>query len=237
MPCDRHAEHFGRRHGVNVQALGEGLLQLRNVRHMGHDAQLDLAVVGADELGALRRDEGGADLAALLGAHRDVLQVGIGRGEAAGGGGGQRVGGVDALRFRIDEVRQRIGIGGAELRELAPVEHAAGELDALRGQILQRVRIGAPGAGRGLAAAGQAHAAEEDVAQLLGRADVEALARELIDLLLDPGGGGGEIVRQAAQELRIDQDAFHLHRGQHAAPAGAPASRRRRACPLPPGAA
>ena len=183
---------------------------------MGHDAELDLAVVGADELEALRCDEGGADLAALLRAHRNVLQVGLGRGEAAGGGRRQRIGGVDALRLRIDEVRQRVGIGGAELRELAPVEHAAGELDALGGQILQHVGVGAPCAGLGLPSAGQAHAAEEDVTQLLGRADIEALARELMDLYLDRGGGGGEFVRQAAQDFRIDQDAFHLHRGQDA---------------------
>ena len=213
---DRHAEHFGRRHRMDVLPLGESLFQLRNVRHMGHDAQLDLAVVGADELRAFRSDEGGADLAALLRAHRNVLQVGLGGGEPARGGRRQRVGRVDALRLRIDEVRQSVRIGGAELRELAPVEHAAGEFDALRCQVFERVRIGAPCSGLGLPAAGQAHAAEEDVAQLLGRADVEALPRELVDLHLDSGGSGGEFVRQAAQDLRIDQDAFHLHRRQDA---------------------
>ena len=34
---------------------------------------------------------------------------------------------------------------------------------------------------------GKAHAAEQDIAKLLGRADVEALAGELVDLFLDLG--------------------------------------------------
>ncbi len=45
-----HVEHLARRHGMNVEAIGEGLLQLRNVGHMGQHAQFDLAVVGADQL-------------------------------------------------------------------------------------------------------------------------------------------------------------------------------------------
>ena len=55
----------------------------------------------------------------------------------------------------------------------------------------------------------------EDVAQLFGRADVEALAGEFVDMGLDPRTGGGEIVGEAAQQLGVDEDAFHLHRGQH----------------------
>ena len=52
---DRHAEHFRGGHGVNVESVGEGLLQLRNVGDMGEQAQLDLAVVGRDQLVARRR--------------------------------------------------------------------------------------------------------------------------------------------------------------------------------------
>ena len=58
---------------------------------MGQHAQLDLAVVGGDELVPAFGDEGRADLAALLGADRNVLQVGIGRGEAARRGGREGV--------------------------------------------------------------------------------------------------------------------------------------------------
>ncbi len=74
---DRHAEHFRRGHGVDVEPVGEGLDELRDVGDVREHAQLDLAVVGGDELAALLGDEGAADGAALLGAHRDVLQVGL----------------------------------------------------------------------------------------------------------------------------------------------------------------
>ena len=64
---------------MNIKPVGKGLLELRNIGHMGQHAKFDLAVVGADKLGARRCDEGGADAAAFLGAHRNVLQIGIGR--------------------------------------------------------------------------------------------------------------------------------------------------------------
>ena len=64
---------------MNIKPVGKGFLELRNIRHMGQHAKLDLAVVGAEKLGAEGRNEGGADAAALFGAHRNVLQIGIGR--------------------------------------------------------------------------------------------------------------------------------------------------------------
>ena len=234
---DRHAEHFARRHGMNVDAVGEGLLQLRDIGHMGQHAQFDLAVVGADQLRSGRRHEGGADLAALLGAHRDVLQIGFGRGETARGGCRHRVAGVDAAGLRVDVARQRVGIGRAQLGQLPPVEHAPRQFHALAGEILQRVGVGRPGAGGRLASAGQAHAAIEHVAQLLGRADVEALARQIVDLRLDRRRRRGELVREPLQHVGVDDDAGPSPCAPAPAPAAAPASRRRCACPWPPAAA
>ena len=63
---------------------------------VGEQAQLDLRVVGDQEGPAGCGDEGGADLAAELGADGDVLEVGVGGGEAAGGGAGWIEGGVEA---------------------------------------------------------------------------------------------------------------------------------------------
>src|SRR3712207_6884487 len=57
------------------RSVRKGLLELRDVRDMGEEAQLDLAVIRRDDLVAFRRHEGGADLAPLLGADRDVLEV------------------------------------------------------------------------------------------------------------------------------------------------------------------
>ena len=80
---------------VDVVAVGEGLLQLRHVGHVRGEPQLDLAVVGAHQHMAGLGDEGVADLAADLGADRDVLQVGVGRGEPPGLRARQAVAGVD----------------------------------------------------------------------------------------------------------------------------------------------
>ena len=82
-------------------------------------------------------DEGAADLAAFLGADRDVLQVRLGRRQPAGGGRGERVAGVHALGVRIDVVRQRVGVGRAQLRHLPPVEDLLRQLVALLGEVFQ----------------------------------------------------------------------------------------------------
>ena len=119
-----------------------------------------------------------ADLAAFLGAHRDVLQIRLGRRQPPGRGGGERVGGVHAVRRRVDVSRQRLGIGRAQLRHLPPVEDLARQRVALLGQLLQRARAGRPLPGLGLGAAGQRHLAEQYVAELLGRAGIERLAGE-----------------------------------------------------------
>ena len=88
---DRHVEHLRRRNGVDVCAVGEGLLELRDLGDMRKHAQFDLAIVGRDQLVALFGDEGGPDLAAFGRAHRDVLQVGIGRRQASCRGRRERI--------------------------------------------------------------------------------------------------------------------------------------------------
>ena len=112
---------------MDVETFGEGLLQLRNVCNMGEHAQLDLRIVGRDQLHAVVGDEGGADFATFLGADRDVLQIRIGRGEASRRRRGQRVARVDAARAGVDVFRQRVGVGRPELRHLPPFEHRIDE--------------------------------------------------------------------------------------------------------------
>src|SRR5205809_724305 len=82
-----------------------------------------------------------------------------------------------------------VGVGGFELRHLPPFEDALGQLVALLGELLEHVGARRPGAGRGLGAAGQLHLAEQDVAELFWAAEIEALARELRDLVLEPRHG------------------------------------------------
>ena len=140
---DRHAEHLGGGHRVDVEAVAERLLQRLDVGHVGEDAELDLGVVEAEQHVARLGDEGLADAAALLGADRDVLQVRVDRGEPAGGGAGDLVGGVDAAGLGVDRVLQRVGVGRLQLREHPPVEDARRQVVALGGELLQHVGAGA----------------------------------------------------------------------------------------------
>ena len=59
---DRHAEHFRRGHGVDVDAVLERLAQRRHFGHFGQQPQFDLRIVGRDELHARarRRRRGGS---------------------------------------------------------------------------------------------------------------------------------------------------------------------------------
>ena len=121
-----HVEHLARRHRVNVDAIVEGLAQARNVGDVGEQAQFDLRVVSREQDIARGGDEGFADLAAFFGADRDVLQVGIGGGEAAGLRACQRVRRVHAAGVLVDRLAQRLGVGRAQLGQHAPVEHHLG---------------------------------------------------------------------------------------------------------------
>ena len=177
MPSHRNTEHFRCGYRMDIGAVGKGLPKLRNIGHMGKHPEFDLAVVGRDQLVALLGDEGGPDLAALGRADRDVLQIGLGRRQAAGRGGGQRIGRVDPSGLGVDITRQRVGIGRFQLGELAPVDDLARQFVSLRREFLQDLGRGGPLAGLGLGAARKSHPAEQDVAELLGRADREALAR------------------------------------------------------------
>ena len=84
-PLHRDAEHLGRGARVDVLAAREALAQRRHVGDMRQQPQLDLRIVGRHQQVPRLGDEGAADAAAFLGADRDVLQVGIVRGEPAGG--------------------------------------------------------------------------------------------------------------------------------------------------------
>ena len=98
------------------------------LRIVGQDAQLDLRVVGGEQLPAgLAGDERGADFAAFVGADRDVLQVRVAGAEPAGGGDDLVERRVNAARLGVDHRRQGVDVGALELRVLAV-------LDDLRGQ-------------------------------------------------------------------------------------------------------
>ena len=89
---------------------------------MCDNAELDLRVVGGEQHVAVGGHERLADVAAALGAHRDVLQVRVEGAEPARGRNRLGKRRMDAPRFRVDELRQRVNVGGFQLRQLAPLQ-------------------------------------------------------------------------------------------------------------------
>ena len=207
---ERHAEHLAGGHGVNVDAVAEGLAQRLDAADIGDDAQLDLRIIDRQQLVPLLGDEGAADAPPFLGADRDVLYVRVGRGEAPCTGRGHGEGGVDAPRLRVDLLHQRVGIGGFQLGELAPFQDFRRQV-VLRGQRLQHLGTGGVGAGLALLAALQPQLVEQDLAELLGRADVELATGQLVDVQLILAHAAREILRQIGQHLAVHLDAGALH--------------------------
>ena len=206
------AEHLGRGRRVDVLAALERLAQLRLAGDVREDPQLDLRVVGREQLVPRLGDERGADLAAELGADRDRLQVRVRRREAAGRGDGLVDRRVQAPVLG-DQARQRAEVRVQELRVLAPLLDHADDL-VLAADRAQDARVGRV-AGLALAAGREAELLEQDPADLLRRAEHELLARELVrprlellDPLAQPRG-------DLAHAVRVDLDAGVLHRGEH----------------------
>ena len=172
-------------------AFGEGLAQLRNIGDVGEHAQLDLAVVGGDKLGAGRGDEGGADLPALLGADGNVLQIGIGGGKPAGRRRSQGVTRVDAAGLGIDE--------SAAARRCRST--STWSVAAIPQDILARTRKSSLAARSSSRPARVLHCpvlvlrppgshmrSNRNSPSCFARAEVEVLAGEGVDLLLQGGG-------------------------------------------------
>ena len=200
---------------MDVDAVLERLAQRGHLGDFRQQPQLDLRIVGRHQLHAGRGDECLADLAAFLGAHRNVLQIRIGRRQPPGRGGGERVGRVHAVRGRVDVSRQRLGIGRAQLGDLPPVENLARQRVTGLGQFLEFARAGRPLAGFGLGAAGQRHLAEQYVAQLFRRSGIERLAGQRLDFLFQRALLLGEFAGQARQHLAVDRNAAPLHARQN----------------------
>ena len=103
---------------------------------MRHDAQFNLRIIRRDQLTAFRGDEGLADAPTFLSPHRDVLQIGVGRGQAPGRRDGLMIRRVDPPSFGVNLFRQLVGIGGFQLAHGPMIEDQAGQVIHFR-QILQ----------------------------------------------------------------------------------------------------
>ena len=200
---------------MHVVTAVVGLHQHRLAGEVGEDAQLDLGVVGAEQQPALLGQEGLADAAGELRAHRDVLQVGVAAAQPARGGDRLVEVGVDPAGFRLHQGGQSLDIGAAQFAEDAVLQHHRHHR-VVRLEFLQHGRIGAP-AGLGLAgfAAVELEGFEQQFAQLLGGGEVEVHPCTGAGLLLQAGEGGGQLAGEFGQVGDVDADAGGFHLGQH----------------------
>jgi hypothetical protein len=160
---------------VNVLRLRKGLPHRFVAGKMRHQTKLDLAVVrGEQNVGIAFGDEGAANPPPELAAHRNVLQVGVGGREAARRRRGLVELGAQPAVFWIDELRNHVDVRVLELGHFAPFQDQRADRILAR-QALQHLDSGRP-TGLRLFAAGNVELSEEDLAELLRRADVELFA-------------------------------------------------------------
>ncbi len=199
---------------MDVLAVGERLQQALVARHVRHDPELDLGVIGRDDAPAIRRDEGLAYAPAFLGADRNVLQVRIGGRQSPGGGRGLVVMGMNPPGVFADFFGQAVGVGALELRKPAMFQDQRRQR-VLGGQLLQHV-LGR----RRLALGRLAHhrnlePLEENFLQLLGRAQVELAAGRFPGALFESLELFGDLGALDRELVAVDQHAARLHAGQH----------------------
>ncbi len=157
----------------------ERLNELVVTRQVRHDPHFNLAVVsGHESLVVLAHGERLADLATHLRADGDVLEVGVRRGQAPGRGHG-------LLEGRVDSPVVRHGLqqglhGLTQLGDVAVLQQVAQErVFCLLKQVLERGRIGCV-PGLDLLGLGHVQLVEQDLLELLGRAQVDLTADRLV---------------------------------------------------------
>ena len=211
---ERHAEHLRRRDGVDVLPAAEGGDHRLVICDVREQAQLDLAVVRVHEHLAGRGHEHLADLRAELAAHGDILQVRLCRRQASRRRDGHLEVRMDAP-VGGDLLEQPVGIGGLEFCERAVIEDLLDD-GVLAAQLVEHGGVCAP-AGLGLFPGRKHEPLEQNAAKLLRRLDVERLARERPDALLELLDAAREALAEVVQCLAVDQKARLLHARQHRA--------------------
>ena len=109
---------------MDVFAAGERVEQAGIARQCRENAQFDLRIIGGEKrVVAPARDEGTADFAALRGADRNVLEIGVLRIEASRAGGKLIKCRVNAAGDRRNGGWKCVDIGGKQFAGLAMFQH------------------------------------------------------------------------------------------------------------------
>ena len=116
---------------------------------------------------------------------------------------------MQAAVARIDQPGDYVDVRVFQFRHFAPLEHEAGDRIGFR-ETLQHLDAGCESGLRFLSA-GNCELAEEHVAQLHGRTDIELLAGEVVDAPLQRRSRGVDLRADRAEFGRVDGDAGALH--------------------------
>jgi hypothetical protein len=124
---------------------------------------------------------------------------------------------VDPAGGGVDQRRQRVEVGALELDQLAVVEDRADHRVGVD-QPLERVGLGRPAELGALDALGvDAELVEQQLAELLGRAEVELVgAGGLVGLALELLEPAGDVGGQPLEVRDVDRDAEPLDLGEQA---------------------
>ena len=116
---------------------------------------------------------------------------------------------------RSDRVGQRVDVGRKQLARLAILEHL-GDDGVLGREGRERCFVGGELAGLGFLRVGiEREFAEQHLAKLLGRADVELAAGVLVDRLLEPRRIDPQLFADFPERNGVEPDAFVFHRGEN----------------------
>ena len=121
---------------------------------------------------------------------------------------------MHAPGLRVGHLRQLVGVGGLELGQTPPLQQHLGQRVVQR-QLLQHALVGGWLAGRSLLHHRQPQPLEEDLAQLLGGAQVEGLAGQFVRLPFQLLQLFGQLLRLGTQPVAVQQHAVALHVIEH----------------------
>ena len=121
---------------------------------------------------------------------------------------------MHAARFGVDMILQRIGIGGFELAQLTPIQHALGQV-MYGGQIFQNIRSSGVSPRFTFLAPLIAQLVKHNLAQLLWTAHIKAFPRHIVNFSLKTRHFLCKVVGHARQRIAIHFDPGHLHLGQN----------------------
>ena len=190
----------------------EAVAQHRVARDVREHAQLDLAVVGAEQLPPGSRDECLANLRAQRSTDGDILKIRVDRGEAPGRRDGLIEGGVQPP-ILPQRGGKRIEIRRFELHQLPVLEDLRRQGMLLR-QLLQHFLVGRRACLPPLEDR-QLQLLVEDLRQLLVRGGQELLAGHGGDLVQQLIDLHPEVTVQCLEPRDVQRDAGQLHSREH----------------------